>query len=339
MLTLALCLSKEHEVSIMWDKTPSDEIVKKAYDRFGFDLSTLTFTPSIFFQPTGLLERYNASRMYDAVVYLSDGSVPLVGCPLILHFQTPMNWVQGKSFKNKLKLTRVKKIICNSQFTKSYIDKTFGIQSDVLYPPVTVQTSYDQHVKENIILNVGRFGINHAGSSYKKQDVLADTFQMMTQEGLRGWKLVFVMSVMEQDKETLEEFQKRYAGSPIEFVVNPTNDILWEYYKKAKIYWHASGYGEDVVNHPDRAEHFGISTVEAMGSGAVPVVINAGGQREIINDSVDGRLWGSVDELKEITLSLINDETTLQSMALAGVKSAERFNLDRFCNEVAALVK
>ena len=58
-------------------------------------------------------------------------------------------------------------------------------------------------------------------------------------------------------------------------------DILNEY-KLAKIYWHASGFGEDLETHPEKAEHFGITTVEAMINGLVPIVIDAGGQKEIV---------------------------------------------------------
>ena len=40
--------------------------------------------------------------------------------------------------------------------------------------------------------------------------------------------------------------KKEAEGFPIEFVINADNDMVWENYVKAKIYWHASGYGEDL---------------------------------------------------------------------------------------------
>ncbi len=59
-------------------------------------------------------------------------------------------------------------------------------------------------------------------------------------------------------------------------------------------------------------EHFGITTGEAMSAGCVPVVINKGGQPEIVRDGVDGFVWNDSRELKEITLKLITDEYLLK---------------------------
>ena len=59
-------------------------------------------------------------------------------------------------------------------------------------------------------------------------------------------------------------------------------------YGRASIFWHAAGLGEDPERHPDRYEHFGITTVEAMSAGAVPVVIDAAGQVEIVEHGANG---------------------------------------------------
>ena len=86
--------------------------------------------------------------------------------------------------------------------------------------------------------------------------------------------------------------------------------------------------------YPEYAEHFGISTVEAMGAGAVPVVINAGGQKEIINDEESGFLWNSLDDLIEKTQLLINDEKLWLQMSQQSNKKAKDFAGDRFCDEL-----
>ena len=63
---------------------------------------------------------------------------------------------------------------------------------------------------------------------------------------------------------------------------------LRDLYARASIFWHAAGLGEDPERHPDRYEHFGITTVEAMSAGAVPVVIDAAGQVEIVEHGAYG---------------------------------------------------
>lgn len=338
MLSAALCLAEDADVDIFWDLAKVHGIREKAKHRFAFDLSKLSFAANIFTPDMPLWKRVQHSGTYDAIFLLSDGSLPLLGCPVYVHFQSPVEWVNGNDLKTKLKKALIRGFICNSQYTKSYIDKKFSITSHVVYPPVKIPILSHTPAKENHILHVGRFGINAKGSSFKKQDVLAEAFKKMHEEGLKGWKLVFVISVMDQDKEKLEAFQKHYSHLPIEFVVNPPNTRLWEEYAKAKMYWHASGFGEDLKAHPDRAEHFGISTVEAMGMGAVPVVINAGGQPEIVRNGETGFLWDTIEELQEQTQLLIADPKRLEEMADKARVSVGKFSYDTFCQAIRSII-
>ena len=78
MLTIAECLSKEHNVSIFWD-TDVKAIKKLAFDRFGFDFSSIRFVKNIFSSRVSLFQRIQIARQYDRIVYLSDGSLPIVG--------------------------------------------------------------------------------------------------------------------------------------------------------------------------------------------------------------------------------------------------------------------
>ena len=92
-----------------------------------------------------------------------------------------------------------------------------------------------------------------------------------------------------------------------EVVANLGRDCLKKYFELAKVFWHAAGYGES-EQRPEMFEHFGIVTVEAMAAGCVPVVINKGGQSEIVRHGVSGFLWDTFDELKEYTLLLARDD-------------------------------
>lgn len=338
ILSLALCLARHHNVFLFWDINMEEDIKLSAEKKFGFDLNTVSFTRNIFSKKVSTLSRIQQSRFFDAVVVLSDGSIPLVACKLFLHFQTPMEWVKSPDLKTKLKLRRVSKVICNSNFTKRYIDKKFGVNSVVLYPPIHVKEEVET-AKENIILNVGRFGVHHAGSSYKKQDFLVGTFIKMVDKGLKNWKLVVIISTPEEDKPKLDPLKETIKKYPIEIVENPKNNVLWEYYAKSKIYWHAAGYGEDLEKHPDRAEHFGMATVEAMGCGSVPVVVNAGGQKEIVQDGENGFLWDSQEELIEKTNFVVSDKNLFENLSVSAQKTALDFGKQRFYNDLMLLIK
>ena len=335
ILTLALCLLENNNVSLFWNPSQASEIKKNAEKKFGFDLSTVSFTNNIFSPTISLMTRVLQARKYDRIIYLSDGSLPfLLGKKIIVHFQFPVEWVNGKNIKTRIKkLVGIKDVICNSLFTQTYIDKTFNVKSLLVYPPVEM-IEQGAINKENIILNVGRFGNYGRGSSFKRQDFLAEAFEKMVKNGLSDWKLVFVVSTRKEDEPSLQRFMQKTGKLPIEFVQNPNNETLKRFYKKAKIYWHAAGYGQDLQKHPERAEHFGIATVEAMSAGAVPIVIAAGGQKEIVEHNKNGFLWETQDELISNTWSVIKDDKIFQKLSSEAIMRANHFSVDIFCKKV-----
>ncbi len=338
MLSIASCLSSEHEVFIFWDKEKEAEIRQKAYEKLGIDLAKIKFYPNIFRKTIPTVFRLVESMKFDAIIYLSDGSIPLVGAKLFVHFQFPIEWVKGKSLNTRFKLLLVKRIFCNSLFTKHFIDRKLHIKSEVLYPPVNIKTPNDIK-KENIILHVGRFDIDRNESNYKKQDVMVRIFKKMVDRGLKGWKFIIVVGVKDGDRNEFNKLQEMTKDYQIQVVENPSIQILWEFYGKAKIYWHATGFGEDLQRYPEKAEHFGISTVEAMGAGAVPVVVNAGGQKEIIEDGKSGFLWKDLEDFITKTDNLIKDKRLLERMSDNAIERSRIFGGDRFCKELKNIIR
>ncbi|HEX7041814.1 MAG TPA: glycosyltransferase [Patescibacteria group bacterium] len=336
MMTIAQILSKENKVDVFWNNDRDFEVISK---RFGIDFTKIKRVDNIFVPSVGLVQRLLATKPYDVLILLSDGSIPLVASrKLLLHIQQPLFNSQATSLWGKIKLSRVNKIFCNAFFTKNFVDKALGRDTEVIYPPVAIKA---QHLtKQNIILHVGRFRVkNVAIGDYKKQSIMVDTFKKMIDNELKDWKFVLAVSIQEKDKESFEKMKESAKGYPIEFFVNKTNDELWELYSKAKIYWHASGYGENLNVHPEYAEHFGISTVEAMGAGCVPVVINAGGQKEIVTDKKNGFLWSSLEELQKLTESLIKSPNTLKSISEKSKERAKDFGPDVFEEKIMQLIK
>ncbi len=334
MLTLASCLSKEHEVTLFWD-TPED--LTRVNKRFTVDISKIKLASNIFSPKVSSIRRIIESKKYDVMIVLSDGSIPFVlSKKLFIHVQQPIPGAKT-SMKTKFKLGRVDKVFCNSYFSKSFVDKQLGIDSVVIYPPVELHPKKVK--KENMILHVGRFRAKNVGvSDYKKQDVMVEVFKNIAKK-IKGWKFVLAVGVNDGDEDAFGKLKNKAEGAPIEFLVNQTNNGLWDLYSKAKIYWHASGFGENLDEHPEFTEHFGISTVEAMGAGVVPVVINAGGQREIVEDNVSGFLWNTLGELEEKTLLLCSEEKIWDGMSTQAGKRARDFAGYRFCEEIKRIVE
>lgn len=335
MLSIAEALSQKYDVSVFWDK--KDDF-KKNQERFSLDLARVKVVKNIFSKNTSFVKRFFESGKYDGIIFLSDGSLPLLKCPVYVHMQRPLEHVPISRF-SKYKQKKVRQFFVNSLYTKSFIDQHFHLNSQVIYPPVAIKSVKTK--KENIILHVGRFRVvdKTVGiGDFKKQYVLINTFKELVDSGLKSWKLIMAVSVQDEDKKKFDEMKKTATGYPITFEVNKSNSSLWDYYSKAKIYWHASGYGEDLEKNPEAAEHFGISTVEAMGAGAVPVVINAGGQKEIVTDSENGLLWNTLPELKEVTLILINSKDLMHDLSIHAKTRAKDFSFEEFKKNILDMV-
>lgn len=333
ILEAAFCLSKNHEVFLFWD----DDISKDALKRFDINLSNIKQVKNIFSKDTSFPKRLIESNKYDAILYLSDGSLPIVACKLYVHFQFPVEWVNTNKIIVKQKTKRVNKFICNSEFTKSFIDKKFNTKSIVLYPPSYFLNEFPKinyKDKKNQILNVGRLQELNSGQFFKKQDLIIKNFKNIYDSGFTDWQLILAVSYKIGAEKLVDKLKNLTGKYPIKILENCSKEEIRKTYLQSKIYWHASGFGEDLNKYPEKAEHFGISTVEAMINGVVPVVINAGGQKEIIKDEKNGYLWNTEQELLEKTQKLIKDQDLLIKLAMSAMNDAREFSTDRFCKEV-----
>src|SRR4029077_15252738 len=116
----------------------------------------------------------------------------------------------------------------------------------------------------------------------------------------------------------------------IQLIRSPDFKTLRDLFGKAKIFWSASGYGIDEEKEPKKMEHFGITVVEAMAAGCVPLVIDAGGHKEIIQDGVNGFLWSDVADLYGITKKLSIDEKFRKKISVKAMETAKKYSYEEF---------
>ena len=217
-------------------------------------------------------------------------------------------------------------VLSNSEYTATFVRDMWHRDSEVLHPPVT---SYRAGEKRPVILSVGRFFAAESGHS-KKQLELVDGFRRLLAGGVSGWELHLAGGVDSDGRDYFEAVTDAADGLPVVLHPNATGDELAELYAMASIYWHATGLGEDPRAHPDRFEHFGITTVEAMSAGAVPVVIGAAGQLETVQHGVTGYHWTSLDQLVGLTAGLVDDEVRRLELSDAARDAARRDSPERF---------
>jgi glycosyltransferase involved in cell wall biosynthesis len=126
-------------------------------------------------------------------------------------------------------------------------------------------------------------------------------------------------------------------GLPVHIHAGIGFERLRSLYRDAAIYWHATGYGTSADLQPLAQEHFGITTVEAMSAGAVPVVIDAGGQTETVNHGVNGFRWRSLDQLSEYTRLLAGDRALRESLSRQAVAGSAMFSAEAFAQRIARI--
>ena len=238
-----------------------------------------------------------------------------------------------RSLERRLRLRSYDQVLCYSRFVRDAVVERLGIADPVVLPPPVDTEGAAPAAKVPSVVAVGRFFPSADGNN-KKHDVLIEAFRRL---GAAGWELNLAGGVADDpgSRAHFAELTRRAEGLPVSFHPNAAPETIARLYATSPLFWHAAGHGE---TRPERFEHFGITTVEAMAWGCVPIVPALGGQLEIVDDGRNGRLWRSVDELVEITAELISDPAAVARMREAAVADAARFSRERFLARVRAEV-
>jgi len=242
----------------------------------------------------------------------------------------------------KLPVHTYKLITANSEYTRGYIKEYWGVDSNILYPICENMDDNQSQSKEKIILNVGRFFANSGENHHKRQDFMIDVFSELKDLASAGWELHFAGSVAE-DQETLKyllDLLYKTEHLPIKLHFNRPFAELKDLYNRSSIYWHATGYGSDPSKYPEKQEHFGITTVEAMSAGCIPVVLNSAGQKETVVNEETGFLWSTKKELINCTRKVTKmDESSMLKLSSKAKESSKKYNRDAFSLSVSSILQ
>jgi hypothetical protein len=233
-------------------------------------------------------------------------------------------WLRNDPFDLKF-LDSYTAVLANSEYTRGYIKDWWKRDAQVLFPPIATEKLHPAPARDRLILTVGRFfspGLGHA----KRQLEMVTWFGEMHRAGLLdGWRMAVVGGCEKSQQPYLQQVEEAAVGLPVEIHPNAPRAVVEKLLTNASIFWSATGYAEG-ENRPWAAEHFGMTTVEAMAGGCVPVVIDKAGQKEIITPGVDGYRWQSPEQLKELTARVANDETLRARLSEAAVSRSAAFS-------------
>jgi glycosyltransferase involved in cell wall biosynthesis len=163
-------------------------------------------------------------------------------------------------------------VLTNSNFSRKAILKSFGVDSDVLPPPVDVDifrnACLTSNSRNDSILVISRF---HPS---KKIENVIHLAKLLHQNEL-GTEMNIVGNMLPDGVgyfNYLNNLVKHYELEDfVRFEINLRFDRLLNLMRRSKVYV-----------HPLPGEPFGISTVEAMSAGIIPVVPDIGGHTEFV---------------------------------------------------------
>ena len=203
------------------------------------------------------------------------------------------------TFQLKRQIKKTDFLMCNSLYTKNAIMAYWGRTAEVVYPPVDIEDFHSLQ-KEFLVVSVGRF------SPEKNYELIVQVAKQMS-------NVKFVIIGRKPSDDLYYDKIFKLKPDNLDLQTDVTRAALSVLLGKAKIYLHS------MVD-----EHFGISVVEAMAAGCIPVVHNSGGPKEICEQI--GFLYNNVEEcVKAIEAAL---QSTTEPNVIAD--RAKIFSTDNF---------
>ncbi|MDQ3836834.1 MAG: glycosyltransferase family 4 protein [Thermoproteota archaeon] len=224
---------------------------------------------------------------YPIAIYLIDSSDPDYSTVLQNICPSGMAPVLRNEYYREARTAYVKMmlsstVLTNSNFSRKAIFKTFGVDSTVLPPPVDVDTfrkaCMASNVRDDFILVISRF------HPTKKIENAIHLAKLLHQNDLGT--CMNIVGNMTPDSigyfNYLNHLVKHYGLQDyIKFDTNLKFSRLLELMRRSKVYI-----------HPLPGEPFGISTVEAMSAGIIPVVPDIGGHTEFVPQKYQFHTFG-----------------------------------------------
>jgi len=240
---------------------------------------------------------------------------PYIKSPHLL----PIGGLPYTFFEKNLINPNGKLLIANSNYTAEEIKKNSGKKPPILYPPVPSAMFNDnpenltKNQQNNLVVTISRFDPD---KRLEKIPYLAS----LTDKNIK-----FAIIGRVQHKETLLLLQKLTKKLGLTDRVFFFTDISRQEMKKilqdAKLYLHTR------VN-----EHFGISVVEAMAMGCVPIVHDSGGTTEFVPDNLRYRtIYEAADKITKVISGWSSRK------AIESAKTAEKFKEENFSKDFMQL--
>lgn len=163
-------------------------------------------------------------------------------------------------------------VLTNSNFSRNAILKSFGVGSAVLPPPVDVDifrnACLTSNSRDDSILVISRFHPSKKIENVIHLAKLLHQNELSTEMNIVGNMLPDGVGYFNYLNNLVKHYE---LENFVRFEINLRFDRLLDLMRRSKVYV-----------HPLPGEPFGISTVEAMSAGIIPVVPDIGGHTEFV---------------------------------------------------------
>ncbi len=222
-------------------------------------------------------------------------------------------WPVSRFYRERV--GRVDVLLSVSEFTRGFVRSKWGRDSVTLYPPCPVDLyAMPSGPREDLVITIGRI------VPEKRMDLFVNLAAR-----LPHYKFALIGS-LDPERTPYFEQLKKHAPENLSFILSPLRKVK-DLLARAKAYVHSA------VN-----EHFGISIVEAMAAGCVPVVHDSGGPREIVSDKVGFR-WANIQQAAGQISELIENERLREKLSDNAIARAREFRPEVFENGLLAVLR
>lgn len=199
--------------------------------------------------------------------------------------------------------------VCGVNWIRKYYNKISVINNPISQP----NNNVDYCNKDNVVLFVGQVNEN------KRVGLMIEMWRRLA-ERYPNWKMQIV-----GDGPQLGELKKQVIELKIpnvEFFGYQQPDT---FYKKAKLFWMTSGY-----------EGWGLTIIEAMQNGCVPIVMKTfSAISDIIDNGVNGSIVeaDNIESFIEVSASLMENDNILKSLSFQAQIKTKLFDVDRIIQD------
>jgi len=204
----------------------------------------------------------------------------------LYHCQFPFD--TDNPINNSIYLDGYKNIIVNSEFTLDYYikftQKYFKDQQvHIVYPCCFSKINELKYDKEpNSFVMIGRIFDYNPESNNKNFDIALKYFEKISLKNYNNFKIYIIGTV--NSNKMLEKI-KSFKIKNIEIFENASEDQKNNIIKKSKYIINMVGINRDKESECYSYEHFGISILEGINFGCIPITINGGYPSYYINNN------------------------------------------------------